>query len=78
MKHNDTEIIAPCEHHEVHESVILKKRKDMPPEGELYDLSDFFKILGEDSCTVDNTHPNDLGFMAMALGIRPVLEPLLK
>jgi hypothetical protein len=38
----------------------------------------FFKILGEDSCTVDSTHPNDLGFMAMALGIRPVLEPLLK
>ena len=42
------------------------------------DGCDFFKILGEDSCTVDSTHPNDLGFMAMALGIRPVLEPLLK
>lgn len=47
MKHNDTEIIAPCEHHEPHRDAISKRRAEMPPEGVLYDLSDFFKILGD-------------------------------
>ena len=46
MKNNDTDIIRPCEHHEHHESV-EKRSSQMPSEGTLYDLSDFFKILGD-------------------------------
>ena len=38
----------------------------------------FFRALGGDSCTMDGTHPNDLGFWAMARGLLPVLQPLLK
>ena len=36
-----------CECEEVHGAVIEEKRERMPAESELYDLSDFFKILGD-------------------------------
>ena len=36
-----------CECDELHEEVIGKKRAEMPPENTLYDLSDFFKVLGD-------------------------------
>ena len=38
----------------------------------------FFHGPLEDSCTVDGTHPNDLGFSKMADGIGKVLERALK
>ena len=47
MKHNDTEIIKPCEHHEKHVGVIEERASKMPGEATLYELSDFFKILGD-------------------------------
>lgn len=47
MKNSDFDIIAPCEHHENHAAELSKKRDTMPPEGQLYELSDFFKILGD-------------------------------
>lgn len=31
-----------------------------------------------DACTVDGTHPNDLGFYRMAMGLEKVIAPLLK
>ncbi len=31
-----------------------------------------------DACTVDGTHPNDLGFYRMAMGLEKVIRPLLK
>ena len=36
-----------CECEELHVDVIEKKREEMPEENTLYDLSDFFKILGD-------------------------------
>jgi ArsR family transcriptional regulator len=36
-----------CECEELHEEIILKKKQNMPDEETLYDLSDFFKILGD-------------------------------
>lgn len=36
-----------CECEELHEEVISKKREEMPDESTLYDLSDFFKVLGD-------------------------------
>ena len=36
-----------------------------------------FDGLQPDACTVDGTHPNDLGFMRMAQGIAPALQRLL-
>ena len=36
-----------CECEELHEEVINQKREEMPDENILYDLSDFFKILGD-------------------------------
>jgi ArsR family transcriptional regulator len=36
-----------CECDEVHADLVEKSRKRMPCEAELYELSDFFKILGD-------------------------------
>ena len=36
-----------CECEELHADVINKKREEMPDESTLYDLSDFFKVLGD-------------------------------
>ena len=36
-----------CECEELHSDVIEKKRAEMPDEATLYELSDFFKILGD-------------------------------
>ena len=47
MKHNDTEFITPCEHNEEHHELVEKRRVAMPSENTLYDLSDFFKVLGD-------------------------------
>lgn len=41
------------------------------------DGSEFFKGFGgDDCCTVDGTHPNDLGFYAMALGIADFIKKI--
>ena len=46
MKNN--EISVPlCECDEIHADVVERKRREMPETGLLYDLSDFFKILGD-------------------------------
>ena len=36
-----------CEAHELHREKIEEGRRNMPPEVELYELSDFFKVLGD-------------------------------
>ena len=36
-----------CECEEIHTDLIEHRRENMPEESELYDLSDFFKILGD-------------------------------
>ena len=42
------EKIAPlCECEEIHSDIIEKRRAEMPEENTLYDLSDFFKVLGD-------------------------------
>ena len=42
------EKIAPlCECEELHSDIIEKRRAEMPEENTLYDLSDFFKVLGD-------------------------------
>ena len=40
--------------------------------------SEFFEAFAGDCATVDGCHPNDYGFVLMALGILPVLEKALK
>ena len=40
--------VAPiCECDELHENIILERKKTMPSEETLYDLADFFKIFGD-------------------------------
>ena len=39
--------LPDCEEHELHRERIEAGRENMPPECELYDLSDFFKVLGD-------------------------------
>lgn len=43
---------------------------------------DGFKLLGDDfvvnDCTVDGTHPTDLGFLRMAQSLAPIIKPLLQ
>ena len=36
-----------CEEHELHKDRIEVDRENMPPESDLYRLSDFFKVLGD-------------------------------
>ena len=46
MKHQENNVPL-CECEELHADIIEKKREEMPEENTLYDLSDFFKILGD-------------------------------
>ncbi len=39
---------------------------------------ELFTLTDRDACTVDGTHPNDLGFYRMAQGICPVLKHALR
>lgn len=46
MKHQENNVPL-CECEELHSDIIEKKREEMPGENTLYELSDFFKILGD-------------------------------
>ncbi len=46
MKEKDREIPL-CECDEVHTDVLERRRGNMPDESSLYELSDFFKVLGD-------------------------------
>ncbi len=46
MNHHEHNVPS-CECEELHVDVIERKRVEMPEENTLYDLSDFFKILGD-------------------------------
>jgi Predicted transcriptional regulators len=41
----DTDVFCDCE--VIHPDIVDTVKKAMPPEDELYDLSDFFKVLGD-------------------------------
>ena len=47
MKEKNRGILPLCECDEVHSDVVGQRRKSMPCESELYNLSDFFKVLGD-------------------------------
>lgn len=47
MRLTDTPQMPLCDCEQVHTQVVCKKREEMPPENVLYDLSDFFKVLGD-------------------------------
>ena len=49
-------------------------------DGNVYfiDGTEMLKIFGGDSGTVDNCHPNDLGFYCMAAALEPVLKSVLR
>ena len=47
MKDFDKTEPATCEGDELHTDSIERGRENMPPEAELYELSDFFKVLGD-------------------------------
>lgn len=40
------------------------------------DGTEIFKAFGGDGCTVDNCHPNDLGFACMAEAVKGVIEKI--
>ena len=42
------------------------------------DGTGILRIFGGDSGTVDNCHPNDLGFFCMAKALEPVLKAVLQ
>ena len=39
--------VERCEYIHVHEDIVEKVKKRIPPEQELYDLADFFKVFGD-------------------------------
>lgn len=43
----DTEQVEQCEFIHVHEKVVEEVNKQIPPEEELYDLADFFKVFAD-------------------------------
>ena len=47
MIEKNKEILPFCECEEIHSDIVERRRENMPKEAELYDLSDFFKILGD-------------------------------
>ena len=47
MKDFDKKDTPLCEHEEVHDEKVRRKREEMPDEETIYDLSDFFKIFGD-------------------------------
>ena len=47
MIYKDTVGAPTCECEEVHSDLVEKRRAAMPEESELYELSDFFKVLGD-------------------------------
>ena len=46
MKRNES-TVPLCECDEIHSDIVERKRMEMPDMGVLYDLSDFFKVLGD-------------------------------
>ena len=46
MRHNENHVPA-CECEEIHSDIVEKRRAEMPDDSTLYDLSDFFKVLGD-------------------------------
>lgn len=47
MKDLEKQDVCLCAEHELHCDMINAARENMPPEAEIYRLSDFFKILGD-------------------------------
>ena len=47
MKEMERDKLPLCECEELHTEAIETGRENMPPEAELYELSDFFKVLGD-------------------------------
>ena len=47
MKIYEKSVPPACECEEVHIDTVKRKREEMPDEATIYDLSDFFKILGD-------------------------------
>ena len=66
----------------VRRAVILQTYNKAKSEGDnniyFIDGKTLFGSDCRDSCTVDNCHPNDLGFYRMATAIEPVLKEVLK
>ncbi|MBE3576283.1 MAG: hypothetical protein IMX00_01065 [Limnochordales bacterium] len=67
---------ARTERKEFQQQTVERLRADGDTNLFFYDGS---TLLGEDfdECTVDGTHPSDLGFMRMANGLEPVLREIL-
>lgn len=47
MKDFEKSDLPTCDSEELHTEEIERGRENMPPEAELYELSDFFKVLGD-------------------------------
>ena len=47
MTDKTKEYLPECEAHEEHGELIAKSRESLPETTKLYDLSDFFKVLGD-------------------------------
>lgn len=67
--------------HDERRDVIYKTYKNAVDSGDknvyFIDGAGYFQQVGDDLCTVDNTHPNDLGFYCMAKAVGRILKNLL-
>ena len=73
MTDKTQEFLPECEAHEEHGDLIAKSRELLPETTKLYDLSDFFKVLGDSTrlgilFAIDGT-PMCVCDIAMALGM---------
>ena len=87
-KFNDLEIVLAtrpdptlCRDQMVRREVILGTYEKALVSGDKHvrfvDGSAVFSVFGDDSCTVDGVHPNDLGFMCMAKAFGDAIEDAL-
>ncbi len=67
----------------IHRKEIIKETYDIAKSGgdkNVYFIpgDEIFKIFGNDSCTVDGCHPNDLGFMCMAEAVSEIFDTIFE
>lgn len=78
ISHPDDFLANSDERHAIVKETYLTAKKRGDKKVAFIDGRTLFGKANRDGCTVDGTHPNDLGFYRMAKTIAPVLKKLLK
>ena len=78
ISHPDDFLSNADERHGIVKNTYLTAKKRGDKKVAFIDGRTLFGKVNRDGCTVDGTHPNDLGFYRMAKTVAPILKKLLK